>query len=175
MGALKMGALWIGALLLACGGEDGPVNANTRTDGSTPHGSGSDCSGSWAEVSGGLVDPVTCLAWSDASAQMSWYAAVSSAEAEDGGCSTHCDEDSSSDYCADLSGGFPWTVPTVEQLAELALRDPPFDDLSGDLWSRTSDDTFDELAWTVQLDQAGQEITLGKDSTLAVRCVAPAG
>jgi hypothetical protein len=171
--------LLIGSWLSGCGGseDDIPAGANT-IPGTDETSTSSGCAYTeWSWEGSSLVDPLTCLAWSDRSATMTWYEAVSADEAVAGGCTANCDIEGEGDYCADLDAGdgfSDWKLPSEELLSELALRAAPFDDLSGDLWTRDSDSTFDQLAWTVELDQAGQQITLDKNSGAYVRCVTTA-
>lgn len=141
-------------------------------------GGGPGCDGSgWQQVGDLFVDPETCLAWTLPSAPMTWHEAVSPSDADDGGCGSTCDEAASPDHCADLApieGIDGWRLPALTTLSDLAVRGPPFDDLAGDLWSRTTHDAMDALAWTVDLAQPGQELGLDKSSSALVRCVASA-
>ncbi len=132
------------------------------------------CPDSWTEGEDGeWYDPVACAAWSPVSDTLNWHEAVSSAEANTGGCDTICDNDTDTDYCAQLSlGGLSnWRVPTISELEELATQAPPFTAMTYDLWSLNSD-SMDNLAWTANLDQPGMSVLLEKSSGANVRCIA---
>ena len=174
-------ALHQAALLVLCLGACTGANAPYIPGQGRPHtgqetgASAGDCAyAEWTQEGEVLVDPLTCKAWGPKTSSMDWYSAVSPTEAIAGGCSSHCDDDGEG-YCEDmgeidgLSGD--WGLPSIEDLEELALRNAPFTDLSGDLWSLDSDSNMNQLAWTADLTQPGMEVTLGKDSGAYVRCM----
>ncbi len=113
-----------------------------------------ECPSSWTEENGIWLDPSLCVAWSNrASSSMNW--------------------DDANDYCNGLSeGGFSeWTLPTIGQLTDLAVREHPLEEVEGDLWSSTLDQTG--LIETTNLMQPGMTILLDKSSSAFVYCVFP--
>ena len=128
----------------------------------------------WTQVGEVWIDPLSCTAWGPKSNSMDWYEAVSPSEAIAGGCTSHCDDDGEG-HCADVGSidglAGPWALPSIETLEQLALRDAPFEDPGGDLWSRTSDTNMNQLAQTVDLNQPGMSVTLDKNSGAYVRCM----
>jgi hypothetical protein len=166
------------ALMMACSGTDTPYlpgGGVAKDSGGDSAGSGGPCPYTeWTAIGEAWVDPLTCTAWGPQEGSMDWYEAVSPEEAIAGGCSSHCDEDDSG-YCSDmepvdgLDGS--WALPSISDLEALALRAGPFEPLSGDLWSRSSDTYMNQLAWTADLDQPGMEVTLDKGSGAKVRCM----
>ncbi|MGC6509072.1 MAG: DUF1566 domain-containing protein [Myxococcota bacterium] len=158
------------------GGSGSPVQENQNDNGSNAF----NCSDGWTEQNGYFIDPVTCLAWSPLKRDLDWYESVNPNQAASGGCSEYCD-DNDINYCADLTFGSisTWRLPSIDELEELSMRSPPFENhtteqssegLDADLWSYNSD-TFDDMAWTVNFAQAGMFFTLEKDTIAAVRCV----
>jgi hypothetical protein len=115
---------------------------------------------------------VTCLAWSPPVADLDWYESVNPAQAQEGGCTENCDKNEDVNHCADLNlGGIDsWKLPSIDQLEDLSLRTPPMDDLDIDIWSYNSD-TFDGMALTVNLFQAGMFLALEKDTLAGARCI----
>ena len=59
----------------------------------------------------------------------------------------------------------------LDDLEDMSLRLPPFEDKEGDLWS-TDSDPNSGLIWTINLNQPGMSILLGPDSEAYVRCIA---
>ena len=145
---------------------------NSSSEPNTTGGTQLECGDTWEEVDGVWIDPVLCTAWSSKTSSISWHEAISPAEAEGGGCTQFCDQDTVNNYCKDLEeGGYgSWKVPDLETLQDLSTRQPPFDDLQGDLWSSTSD-SADELAWSVNLSQPGAPWALGKSDPADLRCI----
>ena len=169
---------FIVVLAAACTGSNTPYipgsgGSDSTADDTGPSTGSCDFS-EWTLVGEAWVDPLTCMAWGPKTSFMDWFEAVSPTEAIAGGCTSHCDEDGIG-YCEDqaaipdLNGS--WALPSIANLEELALRDAPCDDLTGDLWSRDSDDTMNQLAWTADLTQPGMEVLLNKDSGANVRCM----
>ena len=147
-----------------CGDKDGfnvPSNSNTSND---IDGNSDDCPSSWETIDGGWLDPKRCLAWSEVSNDLTWYEAISTTESSN--------DQSDTDYCAELNidGYSNWRVPTVDELRDVSLRNHPFTNTSGDLWSSTKDPAS-SLVWTVNLDQPGMEVLLNPSDTALVRCV----
>ena len=117
------------------------------------------------------MDP-QCASWSPMSTAMNWFSAVSPGEATNGGCDNYCDDEPNENYCEDLSlGGLSWRLPTIAEIEDLAVRNPPFENPDGDLWSVTSDN-MDQMAWTANIEQPGMSVLLQKDATANVRCIA---
>ena len=149
---------------IGCGDKDGfnvPSNSNTSNN---TNETSDDCPSSWETIDGGWLDPKLCLAWSDVSNDLTWYEAISTTESSN--------DQSDADYCAELSvdGYSNWRVPTVEELRDVSVRNHPFNNTSGDLWSSTKDPASG-LVWTVNLDQPGMEVLLNPSDTALVRCV----
>jgi len=170
-------------LLSGCWGKDGPDfnhgDGELEFDTADPH-----CDlAEWSWSGTVLEDPVTCLAWSPKSEELTWHATVNSDEAESGGCTADCDEETLA-YCDDLGaldGYNQWRVPNIDTLEAMALRAPPFDEkegedaLEGDLWSRNTGEQALSLAWTAELSQPGFTVLLDKESAAHVRCVTNIG
>jgi hypothetical protein len=138
-------------LLNACGEKDGfdvPMTTTTDTEESSE-----DCPSEWTEEDGFWLDPSLCVAWSERSSGVTWNDAKS--------------------YCSSLSAGDrnDWGLPTGAELNDLAIRNPPFSELEGDLWSSTIDSTG--LINTVNLEQPGMTILLDPDAVGFVRCISP--
>jgi|GEM_PF-2876167 len=150
----------------------GGTNNQNPQDTTTPS-NDVDCGDQWEQDENGIwFDPVACAAWSPLSSAKTWHQVVSSSEAENGGCDEFCDVEPDLNYCADLDlGGFSWKTPTIDQLKDIVTRQPPFESLDHDLWSRDSD-PIDEMAWTANADQPGMEVSLYKTSEAYVRCIA---
>lgn len=171
-----MSQVIISILLFSC--QEKGINVPGGTNSQSPeddHSSSNsmECPDGWTNNEEGIwYDPVACVAWSSLSPAVTWHEAVSSSEAQDGGCDQFCDLDTEKDYCADLDlGMMDWKTPTIDQLKDLTTRQPPFENVDFDLWSRSSD-PVDELAWTANIEQAGMEISLYKTSEAYVRCIA---
>lgn len=171
---MSQAMIWI--LLQAC--QEKPITvpggSNTQSSSGDTVGSNSiDCPEQWIQDDLGFwYDPVACVVWSPLSPELTWHEAVSASEASDGGCDQFCDIEPEYDYCADLDlANLYWKTPSIDQLKDLTIRQPPFNDIDYDLWSRTSD-PVDQLAWTANAEQAGMEISLYKTSGARVRCVA---
>ena len=169
------------SLAIACTGTDTPYipGGGSSHDSAGDSATTGDCSYTeWTQTGEVQVDPLSCIAWGPISETMDWYEAVSPTEAIAGGCTSHCDDDGEG-YCEDmgeidgLAGA--WALPSIADLEALALRDAPFEELSGDLWSRTSDENMNQLAWTADLSQPGMEIILDKGSGAKVRCINDVG
>lgn len=164
-------------ILAACGGAGGDnLGANGSDDGDGGGSdAGGDCPEEWEAGAGYAVDPATCLAWSDRlTDEMDWYTAASPTDASLGGCGSDCAVEGvgvcvALDGAADRQG---WRLPSAAELQALAISAPPLDPLDGKLWSRDTDDNMDGLAKTVELSQAGSQLSLGKTSDAYVRCVA---
>ena len=176
--------LFFGLFFLGCTGEkdiESPTGSNTVSDGSGSNDNNSssnniNCPTSWTQEDSGAwldPDPVVCAAWSPLSDYLSWYEAVSPSDASNGGCNGDCDEEPNVNYCQDLStGSYSWRTPTINELQELAQSGIlPFDELDVELWSASSDNQ-DSLAWIINLDQAGMEISIQKTDEAKVRCIA---
>jgi len=171
-----MSQVIISILLLSCQEKGFNVPGGTNSQSTEDDSSSSnsvDCPERWEQSEEGIwYDPVACVAWSPLSPTVTWHETVSAEEARDGGCDQFCDLDTDQDYCANLDlGGRNWSTPTIDQLKDLTTRQPPFENVDYDLWSRDSD-PVDELAWTANVEQAGMEISLYKTSEAHVRCVA---
>ena len=174
---MRFGLIIASVCLFSCNGKDEisvPGGTSTLPSGNNNNdNSGSfNCPSEWTAQDGYDIDPVTCLAWSPLEADIDWYEAVNPNQANSGGCSEYCDNNDIN-HCADLElGGISsWRLPSIDELEDLSLRSPPLENLDADLWSFNSD-TFDGMAWTVNLAQAGMFFTLEKDSLAAARCVA---
>ncbi|MDP6933124.1 MAG: hypothetical protein QGG40_09415, partial [Myxococcota bacterium] len=106
-----------------------------------------ECADSWVSEGQVVIEPDSCLRWSPRSEdEMDWYAAVDPDDAVAGGCTAHCDEDDVGwcDEVEGLEGLSGWRLPDIGELEDTALRSPPFDELEGYLWSRTSDDYMEQ-------------------------------
>jgi len=140
--------------ICACGDKDGfnVPGGNNQNNNDSDNPSDIECSTSWEQSNDVWIDPNLCVAWSSKSTAVTWSEAV--------------------EYCANLSEGSinSWTLPSLDDLEDMSLRNPPFTDLDGDLWS-TDEDPNSGLVWTVNLSQPGMTILLGKDSTAYARCV----
>ena len=148
-------------------------DSNTTNEEETANNNDLECPDRWETNENGIwVDPVTCSAWSPLSSAQTWHEVVSSDEANTGGCNDFCDAEPAINYCSQLDlGGLSWKTPSIEQLKDIVIRQPPFDNLDYDLWSLDSD-PVDEMAWTVNAEQPGMEISLYKTSQAYVRCIA---
>jgi hypothetical protein len=141
-------------IFTACGDKEGfnvPGN-NSNQNNTNPNPLEQDCDDEWVLEDGVWVDPVLCIAWSSKSTTVNWQEA--------------------SEYCGSNTeaGVTNWIVPSLEELEDMSLRLPPFDDLDGDLWS-TDVDSNSGLVWTVNLAQPGMTILLEPGSSSFVRCV----
>ena len=58
---------------------------------------------------------------------------------------------------------------TIEELEDIVMRTPPFA-TEGYIWSSTSDN-MDEMAWTVDLSDAGMSIASMKSNPENLRCI----
>lgn len=130
------------------------------------------CPASWEQRGDIWIDPITCKAWSPMYTEKTWYESVSSEEAEDGGCVQICDNDPEINFCSDLEleGISNWRTPSIEELEDIVMRTPPFVE-AGYIWSATSDN-MDEMAWTVDLSDAGMSIASMKSNPENLRCIA---
>ena len=149
-------------------GEDGGSDLQEETADNV------DCPDQWEQDGEIWIDPILCAAWSPLSEdRLTWHETVSAQEAELGGCINSCDAETETNHCADLElGGLDtWRVPTIDELGELSRRDAPFEELIGYLWTIDSD-LVDDLAWTVDLSEAGMEVVQAKTNPNFVRCVA---
>ncbi len=161
----------------ACGGgDDGDRFPPSGGDGGAA--GGCDLS-DWTWSGEVLVDPSTCLGWSPRLDDLTWHEAVSPPEAEAGGCGATCDAEPEANACASLAavdGYGDWRLPDLDELGALAAAAPPYDEaeLAGDLWTATTHEGMDALAWTVDLSQPGREVALDKSSAAAARCVGSA-
>lgn len=110
-----------------------------------------DCPSEWTEDGSVWLDPSLCIAWSSRSEVLTWEEA--------------------NDYCSSLSeSGFTaWKLPTIEQLRDLSVRNHPFTEQEGDLWSSTLDQTG--LVETANLEQPGMTILLDKSAAAFAYCV----
>ena len=144
--------------------------STTTTDTSTTQ---QDCAQEWTQASSGYwSDPIACVAWSSVSPELTWHEAVNPSEASAGGCDQTCDLEESINFCSELQeGDLTWRTPTISELKDLTTRNPPFENIDADLWSRDSD-PIDTLAWTANVAQAGMEISLDKQGLAYVRCIA---
>ena len=138
------------SLLNACGEKDSFSVPTTTTDTDE---SSEDCVSQWTVCDGFWLDPDLCIAWSARSDSLNW--------------------DEANSYCTSLQTGDrdDWQLPTSEELNDLAIRNHPFSELEGDLWSSTTDTTG--LIETVNLEQAGMTILLDPSSSAFVRCISP--
>ena len=129
-----------------------PGNSNPQNGNNDDNLNDIDCSTSWEQVNDVWIDPNLCVAWSSKSSEVNWEESV--------------------EYCNALSEGAleNWSVPSLEDLEDMSLRNPPFTDLEGDLWTM-DEDPNSGLIWTVNLNQPGMTILLGEDSTAYVRCI----
>ena len=86
------------------------------------------CPSSWEQDGELWIDPVKCMIWSPMFNDITWYEAVSSQEAQNGGCNQICDNDPDIEYCKDLElqGITNWRVPSIERLEDIVMRTPPF-------------------------------------------------
>ncbi|MBM74403.1 MAG: hypothetical protein CMK59_03310 [Proteobacteria bacterium] len=133
-----------------------------------------DCPQGWTQQGDLWLDPILCAAWSPPSDDLyTWYEAISTQEASQGGCSQVCDNDTETNYCADLElNDLEWRLPTDLELEGLSTRTPPFADIYvGYTWTIKSD-AMEELAWTVDLSQEGMSIAQSKTNPLYVYCIA---
>ena len=167
--------------LAACADKDSgtfPHGGGSGTDGDGGANPGQ-CTGSdLAFVGDVLVEPMACLAFSPRIDGVDWHATVSAAEAEAGGCGTVCDDDET-DTCAtlgDVDGFTGWRSPTAEELEDLSLLSPPYDDdsLGGSLWTLETGSFDPSLALVVDLGQPGMSVQIDKTASLAARCVTDA-
>ena len=160
-------------VLVACGGEGGDNLGGGGDDGGSDV--GGDCPEEWEAGEGYAVAPATCLAWSDRLVdEMDWYTAASATDASLGGCGSDCAVEGAG-ACVALDGTAGrqgWRLPSAAELQALAISVPPLDPLDGTLWSRDTDDNMDALAKTIELSQAGSQLSMGKSSDAYVRCVA---
>ena len=149
----------------------GNNTSNNDTDDSSNGSNQINCPSDWENDGGIWLDP-NCVAWSPMERGLTWHQAITPSEATSGGCDTTCDEEPDDNYCAELDlGGYSWALPTINEVEDLAIRQPPFEELEGDLWS-TSSDSMDQMAWTANIDQPGMSVLLEKSSSADVRCIA---
>jgi hypothetical protein len=153
---------------LSCGDK----NADTSTSTDDTQSSVDSCPSSWEQDGELWIDPVKCIIWSPMFNDITWYEAVSSEEAVSGGCNQICDNDPEINYCGDLElqGITNWRVPSIEELEDIVMRTPPFV-TEGYIWSNSSD-TMDEMAWSVDLSDAGMSIAAMKSNSQNLRCIA---
>ena len=160
--------------LLGCENKEGfdvPGNGTNTPGNGSDNGNQVDCPESWQQDGDVWLDPA-CAAWSPMVNGLDWHEAINPSQATTGGCNTYCDEEPDLNYCEDLDlAGYSWRLPTINELENLAMAYPPFDDAEGDLWSISSD-AMDQMAWTANIDQPGMSVLLDKTASASVRCIA---
>jgi hypothetical protein len=171
--------------LLACGNPpkssfptaaSSDADADTDSDTDTDADADGDCADEWVfESQDVAIQPGSCLAWSEESqATMDWYAAVSPEEAIEGDCRDACPEEGEG-YCAGiagLGGRDDWSMPSKQELFDVAQSDPPWNGLDQWLWTLDTDANVPDNAWSVNLSDGGATWGKPKEGVeLPVRCV----
>jgi len=138
--------------LVSCGDKDdfdvpSGNNQNNESD-QQDH----DCKTSWEQQNGLWIDPNLCAAWSSKSTLLNWEDALS--------------------YCLSLEEGSitNWQMPSFDDLQDMSLRNPPFEDLDGELWT-TFEDTTSGTIKTINLSNAGSTWLIPKNNQAYVRCI----
>ena len=160
---------------LPFGGTADSTESSSDDTSSSNTGTG-DCGDEWTESDGVHIQPGTCLAWSPRSEEtMDWYSAVSSEDADRGGCGSDCPDEGSVGYCTifdAMDGRTDWRIPSKEELKQASYEYPEFDNVEGRLWSRDTGSGSTSNAWTVDLSRAGAWMEMVKDDEgNSVRCV----
>ena len=140
--------------LFSCGEKDEfNVPGNNGSHDQNHSSNDIDCPISWEQSNGVWIDPNLCAAWSSKSDPLTWSEAAS--------------------FCSSLTEGNIeyWSIPSLSDLEDMSIRNPPFEDKDGDLWS-TEEDPNSGLIWTVNLAQPGMTILLESSSQAHVRCIA---